>query len=103
MFAVVHQLTPKPESRKSFEELLEEMAAMFEGAEGFVAHQLLRPQTQGHPYFAFTMWQDQDVWKAWMKTAEAKVHANPRFADFDKMYAKPPFEGLYDAVITKHG
>ena len=103
MFTVVHKLTPKPESREAFEEGLRDMASMFEGADGFIAHQLLRPRKSGDPYFAFTAWKDQEVWKVWMKTAEAKLHTNPKFAEFDKTYAEPPFEGFYDDVVTKHG
>ena len=73
MYSVVHQLTPKPEYRKDVEELLKEMATMFEGVEGFVAHQLLRPRKDGDPYFAFTAWKDQEAWKVWMKTADDVV------------------------------
>ena len=103
MYSVVHQLTPKPECRKDFEGLLKEMATIFDGAEGFVAHQLLRPRKDGDPYFAFTAWKDQQAWKVWMKTAEAKFHQNPKFKDFDKMHATAPFEGFYDDVVTLHG
>ena len=103
MYSVVHQLTPKPECREGFEALLKEMATMFEGVEGFVAHQLLRPRRGGDPYFAFTAWKDQEAWKVWMKTAEATFHRNPKFQDFDKMYADAPFEGFYDDVVTMHG
>jgi heme-degrading monooxygenase HmoA len=103
MYSVVHQLTPRPDSRAEFEAVLREMASMFEGVEGFVSHQLLRPRKEGDPYFAFTAWKDQEAWKAWTKTAEAKLHKNPKFKDFDKMYATAPFEGFYDDVVTLHG
>ena len=46
---------------------------------------------------------DQDAWKVWMKTAEAKFHQDAKFKDFDEMYATVPFEGFYDDVVTKHG
>jgi len=97
MYSVVHQITPKAECREDFQGLLKEMATMFEGVRGFVAHQLLRPRKDGDPYFAFT------AWKVWMKTAEARFHQNPRFKDFDKMHATVPFEGFYDDVVTMHG
>ena len=38
-----------------------------------------------------------------MKTAEAKLHRNPKFKHFDKMHATAPFEGFYDDVVTLHG
>ena len=103
MYSVVHQLTPKPEFREGFEELLKEMATMFEGVEGFVGHQLLRPRKDGDPYFAFTVWKNKEAWKLWMKTAEATFHRNPKFKDLDRMYATAPFEGFYDDVVTVHG
>jgi len=31
MYSVIHQLTPKPEYQQVFEDLLREMAGMFEG------------------------------------------------------------------------
>ena len=76
---------------------------MFERVDGFVAHQLLRPRKNGNPYFAFTVWKDQEACKAWMKTAQAKLHLHPKFRDFDKMNAAAPFEGFYDDVVTLHG
>lgn len=103
MYSVIHQLTPKPEYREAFEGLLKEMATMFEGVEGFIAHQLLRPRKEGDPYFAFTAWKDQEAWKTWMKTAEAAFHKNQDFQEFDTMHAVPPFESFYDDVVTMHG
>jgi hypothetical protein len=34
MYAVVHQLTPEPEIREACEDLLKQMAKVFEGADG---------------------------------------------------------------------
>ena len=64
---------------------------------------LLRPRKDGNPHLAFTPWENQEAWKACMKTAEARLHRNPKFSDFDKMYATPPFEGFYDDVVALHG
>ena len=106
MFVAINFITCREDYRGRFEELFGSRAGAIDAMPGFVRMQVLRPSKPGEPYLVMSEWDNQESFKAWMKS-EAFVQGHRRgFADLEEAKragAEPPMSSrfvTYD-VITR--
>jgi heme oxygenase (mycobilin-producing) len=83
VFVAVNFITCREDYRGRFEELFGNRAGAIDSMPGFHRMQVLRPSKPGEPYLVISEWEDQESFKAWMKSP-AFVEGHRRgFADLE--------------------
>lgn len=93
MFIVNNRIPVNPEHAAAFEKTFSERAGQVDGMPGFVAFQLLRPQSEDQPYVVMTTWQSRAHYEAWVNSDEFKQgHAASSTLPRETFLGRPTLE-----------
>lgn len=78
MFIVANRIPVAQEWQSEFEDRFRKRAGEINKQPGFVSMQILKPVSEDAPYVVHTHWQDENAFKAWVKSEDFKLaHQNP--------------------------
>ncbi|MEO0562310.1 MAG: antibiotic biosynthesis monooxygenase [Chloroflexota bacterium] len=98
MYIVCNRIGVNPGYEEAFEARFAQRDAAVDGMPGFIAFNLLRPQTDGDPYVVMTFWQDEASFKGWVESDEFKnQHAKSGQLPREAFTAHPKLE-YFDVI-----
>lgn len=68
MITVMNRIFVNPEYAEQFEQNFAKRAGLVDTMPGFIANQVLRPQSPEDPYIVLTFWQSRADFEAWTKS-----------------------------------
>lgn len=100
MFVVFNRIPVNPEFAEAFEARFAQRAGLVDSMPGFVSFHLLRPQGEGDPYQAMTIWESEDHFNAWVGSdAFRQQHGQTRTLPEDAFLGQPKIEKF---VVAMH-
>ena len=92
MFAVIARFPAAPAHREEFLQNLEDSVAVTREAPGFLAYQVMEPETASDTRVCLMLWESQEAFRAFLGSEESKAaHAKVRPEHFS---ATPTVEEL---------
>lgn len=93
MILVANRIFIAPAHAEAFEHLFASRARLVDHMPGFIANQVLKPTSKGHPYVIQTLWETRDHFVAWTKSEEFTVgHARTETLPKDAFTAPTTLE-----------
>ena len=101
MIVTCNRIPVNPEHAAAFEERFADRASLVDQMPGFVAFQLLRPQSEGDPYVVMTYWESQAHFEAWTSSPAFKEgHARSSTLPPEAFLGRPKLE-IFDVITNR--
>jgi heme oxygenase (mycobilin-producing) len=73
MIIVSNRIPVNPEHKNAFEETFKNRTGAVDGMPGFIAFNLLRPDSPEDPYVVMTFWESKEAYENWVNSEEFKA------------------------------